>query len=108
MTEPAQYTDTVAYLRKQLAHTQDALAVWVGRAMVSNAAKAEMKEELASWRMAAQEAEKEVAALRKQRDEAHRQGYDMAREQARELGAHIVAYEVAMGLQAPRKRSSPR
>ena len=32
----------------------------------------------------------------KEPDEAHRAGYELARAQAAELGAHIVAYDVAM------------
>jgi hypothetical protein len=68
MTEPAQWADLVAHLR----------------------------DEVASWRMASQEAELEVAALRKQRDAAHREGYEMARDAAAKRGLHLVRYEVAM------------
>jgi hypothetical protein len=65
--EPAQWADLVAHLRF----------------------------EVASWRMASQEAELEVAALRKQRDAAHREGYEMARAEARELGVFLRRYDLA-------------
>jgi hypothetical protein len=68
MTEPAQWADLVAHLR----------------------------DEVASWRMASQEAELEVAAIRKQRNTAHREGYEMARDAAAKRGLHLVRYEVAM------------
>jgi hypothetical protein len=80
--EPAQWADLVAHLR----------------------------DEVASWRMAAQEAELEVAALRKQvsaltdavartvedRKNAHREGYELARDASAKSGLHLVRYDVAM------------
>ena len=38
-----------------------------------------------------------VARLTAERDEAHRQGYEMAREDAAKSGWHLLRYEVAMG-----------
>lgn len=39
----------------------------------------------------------ELARVTAERDEAHRQGYEMAREDAAKIGWHLARYDVAMG-----------
>ena len=38
----------------------------------------------------------ELARVTAERDEAHRQGYDMARDDAAKIGWHLTRYDVAM------------